>query len=112
VVRRSLVNLLEDTGRFTVVGQAANGLDAVEVVLEEAPDVVVMDVSMPDIDGVEAVRRIREAGVESAIVGLSVHGEDEITQAMLEAGADAYVNKAEDLQELLDALDKYSNKRR
>ncbi|MFO7957071.1 MAG: chemotaxis protein CheB [Candidatus Brocadiia bacterium] len=112
VVRRSLVNLLEDTGRFTVVGQAANGLDAVEVVLEEAPDVVLMDVSMPDIDGVEAVRRIRKAGVESAIIGLSVHGEDEIIQAMLEAGADAYVNKAEDLQELLDALDKYSSKPR
>jgi CheY-like chemotaxis protein len=107
VVRQSLVALIEKVPRYTVVGQAADGREAVDLAVQGAADVIVLDVSMPELDGVAAARSMRRAGVTAAIIGLSVHQGEAMTEAMLQAGADAYLNKGQAGQTLIDAIEKY-----
>ena len=88
---------------FEVVGIAANGMEAVELNDELAPDVVVMDVGMPVLDGVEAARVIRDHPDPPAVV--LVTGEDEVSDARVyESGAAAYVRKPADLVTLMDII--------
>ena len=89
------------------MAQAGNGRDAVDLALQEAADVVVMDVSMPELDGVAATRRIREAGSSATIIGLSVHEKATMARAMMNAGADEYINKSEAAQKLIDAIHRH-----
>ena len=87
VVRKAVERLLSVEPDVEVVGEAVDGLDAVEQVERLAPDVVVMDASMPRLNGVEATRRIREAFPQVTVVGLSMHAADYMARPMLEAGA-------------------------
>ena len=93
VMRGGLAHLLQLQADIEVVDQAADGLQAVLMALQLQPDVVVMDVSMPRLSGVEATRRIHSQLPQVRIIGLSMHDEQEIATAMSDAGAAAYMTK-------------------
>lgn len=94
VVRDGLAQLLVVQKGFQVVGQAADGQEALDMALQLLPDVVVMDVSMPGLSGMEATRQILAKLPATCIIGLSMHTEPDIAQAMSHAGAAAYFAKS------------------
>jgi DNA-binding NarL/FixJ family response regulator len=106
LVRRGFRRMLEDEPSFQVVGEASDGLEAVECAEKLQPDVIVMDCALPQINGIEASRRILAKRPETAILMLSMHSEDTLIRQALEAGAKGYVLKnAMDL-DLVSAIKK------
>ncbi len=106
LVRRGFRRMLEDEPSFEVVGEASDGLEAVESAEKLQPDVIVMDCALPQINGIEASRRILEKRPATAILMLSMHSEDTLIRQALEAGAKGYVLKnAMDL-DLVSAIKK------
>jgi signal transduction histidine kinase len=104
VVREGFVGLLARQPDFEVVGEAADGAQAVQQAEALQPDAVIMDVDMPTMDGVEATRRIKQRQPEMIVVGLSLHEEKGVSRAMAEAGADACVSKNDPAENLIDAI--------
>jgi DNA-binding NarL/FixJ family response regulator len=104
IVRDGLKTLLEAQPDLRVVGEAANGRDAVAAAAQLKPDVVVMDISMPEMNGVEAARRIRDAREATRVVMLSMHGNAEHVYRALEAGATGYLLKESAGSELVAAI--------
>jgi diguanylate cyclase (GGDEF)-like protein/PAS domain S-box-containing protein len=104
VVREGLAALLKDARDVRVVGEAANGAEAVELTERLAPDVVLMDVNMPVMDGVEATRLIVERHPQVRVIGLSALSETELVRTMTGAGASVFVSKAASPRELLRAI--------
>lgn len=96
--------LLEQDERFTVAARARNGRDAVELAARLKPDAVLMDIEMPELDGVEATRLLRSAAPALPIVAVSGHDYEERALEMREAGAADYVRKARLVDELPHAL--------
>ena len=92
---------LERSGTFTVVGEAGTGRGGLDVVVAERPDVVLLDVRMPDMDGLEALPLIRAQAPQTVVVMLSSLGSTALTQRALADGADGYVQKGRPLAELL-----------
>jgi DNA-binding NarL/FixJ family response regulator len=108
LVRRGFRRMLEDEPSFQVVGEASDGLEAVTQAEQLQPDVIVMDCALPQINGIEASRRILAKRPETAILMLSMHSEDTLVRQALEAGAKGYVLKnAMDL-DLVSAIKKVS----
>jgi DNA-binding NarL/FixJ family response regulator len=106
LVRRGFRRMLEDEPTFQVVGEASDGLGAVESAEKLQPDVIVMDCALPQVNGIEASRRILAKRPETAILMLSMHSEDTLVRQALEAGAKGYVLKnAMDL-DLVSAIKK------
>jgi DNA-binding NarL/FixJ family response regulator len=106
LVRRGFRRMLEDEPSFEVVGEASDGLEAVQIAEQFKPDVIVMDCALPQINGIEASRRILAKRPETAILMLSMHSEDTLIRQALEAGAKGYVLKnAMDL-DLVSAIKK------
>jgi PAS domain S-box-containing protein len=104
VMRQGLIKLIAGQPGIHVVGEAANGLEAVELARRLHPDVVVMDVSMPEMDGIEATRRIKDELPNVRVVGLSMHEDEHIFKAICKAGAHSFVNKATSPAQLLKAI--------
>ena len=104
VVRDGLRLILEADGDMTVVGDAANGRDALRKVQELHPDVVVMDIAMPELNGIEATQRIREQCPSSQVVILSMHATTEHIHRALQAGARGYLLKESAGQEVAAAI--------
>jgi two-component system response regulator NreC len=104
VVRSGLRMLLEPEGDFEIVGEAASGREALRAVAETAPDIVLMDIGLPDISGIEAAAEIKRLRPETAIVALTIHEDEEYFFKMLAAGASGYVPKRAAPEELLTAL--------
>jgi two-component system response regulator NreC len=104
IVRAGLRSLLERHPDVSIVGEAGSGTEAVELAAELRPDVVLMDVSMRDMDGVEATRRIKEKAPEVNVLALTVHEEEAYFFEMLTAGASGYVPKRASPQILLTAI--------
>ena len=106
LVRRGFRRMLEDEPTFEVVGEASDGLEAGEAAERLAPDVIVMDCALPQINGIEASRRVLAKRPETAILMLSMHSEDTLIRQALEAGAKGYILKnAMDL-DLVSAIKK------
>jgi DNA-binding NarL/FixJ family response regulator len=98
-IRRGLESAGED-----VVGEADNGEEALELVRETKPDIVLMDLSMPVLDGVSATRRITEEFPDVRVVVLTMHDDPQRTRAALEAGAVGYMTKGTSFADVLDTL--------
>ena len=104
IVRQGLVSMLEETGECTVVAQAADGAEAVRLALEHEPDIVVTDLSMPRLGGLEVVRRLAEQLPKTRTLVLTVHEDDEYILPVIRAGASGFLNKDTSVGELMDAI--------
>lgn len=105
IVRAGLRSLLERYPEVEVVGEAAEGKQAVALATQLRPDVVLMDITMPDIDGAEATRRIKALAPEVDVLALTIHEDEAYFFEMLNAGASGYVPKRASPEELLAAID-------
>jgi DNA-binding NarL/FixJ family response regulator len=104
VIRDGLRMVLEAAGSLTVVGDAADGRQAVRSVQRLCPDVVIMDISMPELNGIEATRQIRESCPATRIIILSMHANPEYIFRALEAGAYGYLLKESAGKEVVEAV--------
>jgi DNA-binding NarL/FixJ family response regulator len=104
LVRRGLRNLLEAQPDFSVCGEAADGQEAVRLAGEARPDVAILDMAMPGMNGLEATRRIRAASPRTQVLIVSMMDSDEAVRRAAEAGARGYVLKSDCERALLDAV--------
>jgi DNA-binding NarL/FixJ family response regulator len=104
VVRNGLVALLRTIPGFEVVGEAADGDAAVQVAAEHEPDVVLMDVRMPGMDGIEATRRIRQQTPGSRVLILTMHDDDATVFTAMKAGAQGYLLKEAEQDDIVRAV--------
>lgn len=104
VVRQGLAMLLGEEPDMEVIGEAADGREGVALAAQHRPDVVIMDLSMPDMPGDEATRRIKQGDPAVKVIALSMYEEHEAAQRMLDAGAEAYIPKAKAATSLIDAV--------
>lgn len=104
LVRSGVRALIEKEPAFTVIGEARDGRKAVQLALEHQPDVVIMDISMPKKNGIEAIEEIRRLKSPPKIIALSMHIEQKIVSAALHAGANGYLIKDCAHSELIEAI--------
>lgn len=104
VLRDGLRTVLQGVTGIEIAGEAGNGRNAVQLVRRLEPDVVVMDVAMPDLNGIEATRQIRESGASSKVLALSMHSDSRYVKGMLHAGAAGYILKDCAAEELALAI--------
>lgn len=104
VVRDGLRLLLETQPDFRIIGQAENGLQAVEALTKKCADVLLIDLAMPEMNGIEATRQIRQNCPETRVIVLSMHGSPEYISRALQAGAQGYVLKASAGAEVIEAV--------
>jgi two-component system, NarL family, response regulator DegU len=103
MLRQGLRRSLEEEG-FYVVGEASDGDEAVRLVPAAKPDVILMDVSMPDMDGIEATRRILQNDPDKRIVMLTMHADKDLIDAAIKAGAVGYLTKDCSTDEVIEAV--------
>lgn len=104
VVRSGLRMLLQAQPDMCIVGEAETGAEAVQQAQHHAPDVVLMDIQMPDMNGIEATKKIKAIAVETAVLALTMHENDKYFFEMLQAGASGYVPKRAAPDDLIHAI--------
>jgi two-component system response regulator NreC len=104
VVRSGLKMLLENERDVEIIGEAASASEAMEAALQLKPNVILMDIGLPDLSGIDATREIKKRISDVAIVALTIHEDEEYFFKMLEAGASGYVPKRAAPEELLTAI--------
>ncbi len=104
LVREGTRELLEHEKDMTVVGEAGDGEEAIALAADLSPDVVIMDIAMPKLNGIEATKRIKDIHPDSAVLILSAYDDDQYVFALLEAGAAGYLLKDVPSHELVDAI--------
>lgn len=104
VVRKGMRSLLESEPDFELVGEADDGLEAVQLVEHLTPDVVVLDLMMPGLNGIEVARQIRKRSPHTKVIILSMHADDEYVLEALRCGANGYVLKDAGATELVGAV--------
>lgn len=109
LVRTGIKRLLEDSGRIRIVGEAESGEQGIKMADELKPDVILMDINMPGIGGIEACQRILKKHPQQKIIILTVHTEQTIPKRMLEIGAKGYLTKECRLEEMLQGIDNVVN---
>jgi DNA-binding NarL/FixJ family response regulator len=104
IVRQGLVHILQAQKDFEVVGQAANGRQAVDLAVRLRPDVIIMDVSMPDLNGIDATHQIRREVPEARVIVLSMHHKRQFVLDMLREGARGYILKSDISDQLIQGI--------
>lgn len=104
LVRRGIRDLLQAQRDWKVVGEAMGGREAIEIVKKMKPDIAIVDITMPDMDGLEVTRRIRDAARETQILILTMHESDQMVRRVLEMGARGYVLKSDLASHLVQAV--------
>lgn len=106
LVRAGLRKIVEDATDMTVKGEAETGEEAIELVRAEEPDIVLMDINMPGMGGLEATRRLLQSRPKLRVIGLSMHTEDPFPSRLLASGAAGYLTKDSAADEILTAIRK------
>lgn len=104
IIRDGLRTLLEKKMYYKIVGEAENGLAAIEMVRKLLPDIVLMDIAMPGLNGIEATRRIIAESPNTKVIVLSMHSDKRFVEEMFKAGASGYLLKECAFEELLSAI--------
>lgn len=104
LVRTGIQKVLEDTEGIEVVGQACDGEKAITLARDLAPNIVLMDVKMPGIGGVEATRKITRSNPDVYVIGLTASGDNTFVQRLLQAGARGYLTKGTSFEEVVRAI--------
>jgi two-component system response regulator NreC len=104
ILRQGLSRAFEQESDIKVIGEASDGHSAVDLVRELSPDVVVMDIGMPDLNGIEATRKIVKDQPQVKVVGLSMHSSDKYVREMFKAGAAGFLLKNCPFEELAEAV--------
>ncbi|QXP65399.1 response regulator transcription factor [Polaribacter sp. HaHaR_3_91] len=104
LLRDGLRNIIEQRSNMHIIGEASDGREAIKICPKLLPNVVVMDVAMPGLNGIEATRQIHKNNPEIKIIGLSMHSSKQFIQSMFKAGAFAYLLKDGDSDELITAI--------
>ena len=104
--RAGIRTILEEEETFEIIGEASDGDEAIIMALENRPDVIIMDISMPKVSGIDATRQILEKSREIKIIALSIHSGHNFVKEMLDVGADGYLLKDEVPEELIKAIEK------
>lgn len=112
LMRRGIRGLLDDQPGWIVVGEAGTGREAIEQAKRLKPDVAVLDVTMPELDGIEATRQLREAAPDTKILILTMHESRQMVRRLLEAGASGYVLKSDFPRSLVNAVRSVSRDKR
>jgi len=112
VVRRGLRALFEEESKWNVIAEAGDGREAIEKARVFHPDLMILDITMPQLNGLEAIPRIRKASPSTHILVLSMHDEEELIHRTLEAGASGYILKSDAGPSLLRAADAVLSGRR
>ncbi|MCZ6751282.1 MAG: response regulator transcription factor [Acidobacteria bacterium] len=109
IVRQGLRRILEENSRMEVVGEASDGREAVQMALDKEPDVIIMDVAMPHLGGMEAIRQISKRLPAAKVLVLSMYSDESYVVQMLEAGAKGYLLKDSADTDLVEAVLAVSN---
>jgi DNA-binding NarL/FixJ family response regulator len=109
VVRQGLRSLLESRSGWEVCGEASNGREAVEMSVALKPEIMIMDIAMPTMTGLEATRQILKASPKTQVIVLTMHESEELLREVLDAGARGYVLKTDKGRELISAVDAVCN---
>jgi DNA-binding NarL/FixJ family response regulator len=105
VVRQGIKTILRARPQWEVVGEAVNGRDAIEKAQSLDPDVIIMDITMPEMSGIEATREISKLKLRSAVLVFTMHESKNLAATVQEAGARGFVLKSHAARDLLDALE-------
>src|SRR5260221_8005116 len=105
LMRRGVKTLIESHTGWEVCGEATTGREAVAKVEELEPDVLILDISMPDLNGVEAARRVRKASANTEILILSMHYSDQLIREIVDAGVRGYIVKSDSDRDLITAIE-------
>ncbi len=111
IIRRGLKELLTAKPGWEVCAEAKTGREAVTLAEQMKPDIVVMDISMPDLNGLEAARRINKTLPKTGILILTMHFSDQLVRDVIEAGARGYILKSDADRDLVTAVDSIANRR-
>ena len=104
LVRKSLISVLERYDNINILADFGSGIDLLAKIEHYTPDVILLDVSMPDINGIETLRRLMLVRPELKVIGLTMHDDKEIINNMMKAGAKGYILKDSPFQELIKAI--------
>jgi len=103
--REGLSKVLQANKKIKVLAQATNGLELIDFARQYTPDVLIVDIAMPLLDGITAVKEITRLGIRSKVIALSMHTEDSIILQMLDAGAMGFLDKNTSKEEMYEAID-------
>jgi DNA-binding NarL/FixJ family response regulator len=109
LMRRGIKALLQSRAGWEVCGEAHTGREAVAKAEELKPDIVILDISMPDLNGVDAAKRIRKSSPDTEVLILSVHYSDQLIRDILEAGVRGYIVKSDSDRDLIIAVETLAN---
>lgn len=104
LVRETWSYILNSDPRFNVIGECESGEDAVSVIPQTNPDIVIMDINLPGISGIDAAEQIIQSGCKSKILGVSLHSDPNYARKMLQKGAMGYVTKNSAREEMFEAI--------
>ena len=107
-VRKGLSTILQLMDDLRIVGEAENGLEAVKLAEQLKPDVILMDLAMPELDGFEATKCIKANHPQIGIIVFSIHDDGDTREKARAVGADAFINKEAETQQLIDAIQNVS----
>jgi DNA-binding NarL/FixJ family response regulator len=112
ILRKALRAALESRAQWQVIGEAVNGRDAVRQAVELAPDLIILDLTMPELDGLSAARQIRKRGTLAEILVVSYHDSQEVLRQAMDAGVRGYVAKNDLANDLFPAVEAVCKHRR